>query len=228
MSGQPPGDRPAAESGLGERRAQVLAALRSCDDPLSAAEVAEATELHLNTARLHLDALVETGLAKRVREPRQKPGRPRVLYSSSGEVPGPRSYRLLAEILTGMVTALGGGNDAAVETGIAWGRHLVQRPRPSRPVEASDAVTEVTSMLEELGFRPEIHAVGGGTDVLLRNCPFREVAEEHSDLVCAVHLGIIRGALEQFGEPVKATALDPFVTPHTCVARLRTPADMPR
>ena len=155
MSGQPPGDRPAAESGLGERRAQVLAALRSCDDPLSAAEVAEATELHLNTARLHLDALVETGLAKRVREPRQKPGRPRVLYSSSGEVPGPRSYRLLAEILTGMVTALGGGNDAAVETGIAWGRHLVQRPRPSRPVEAPQSRPSVMTMILPMPTRRE-------------------------------------------------------------------------
>jgi predicted ArsR family transcriptional regulator len=80
---------------LGESRTRVLAALRATGAPLAVGAVADRVGLHPNTARFHLDALVEAGLADRAAEERRRPGRPRALYSArTGD--GPRSYRLLA------------------------------------------------------------------------------------------------------------------------------------
>lgn len=209
-----------------KRRTEVLAILRTAEQPMSAAEVGRAAGMHINTARLHLDALVADDLAERATEPRTRPGRPRVLYSSQGPAPGRRSFRLLAEILTGLISTLEDASERSIETGRAWGRHLVDRPPPSRTVDAAEAVERIRSMLDELGFRPEddepaVQETGDGTELRLYNCPFREIADEHTDVVCGVHLGMIQGALEELRAPVEVTDLDPFVTPQVCIAHLR-------
>lgn len=199
--------------------------LRQADQPLSVAEVAEAMGLHVNTARFHLDGLVEDGLAERTTEPRETPGRPRILYSSEGPSLGPRSYELLAEMLTGFVSSLADTGPGTVELGKAWGRHLVERSAPSERVDADEAVVRLDRMLDAVGFQPESHATDSGVEVHLQRCPFREVAEKHTDVVCAIHLGLMQGALEEIDAPVAATTLEPFVTPHLCVAHLEPRAE---
>lgn len=205
----------------GNRRAEVLALLRQAEQPLSVAEVAEAMDLHVNTARFHLDGLVDDALADRTTEPRRTQGRPRILYSSDGPSPGPRSYELLAEMLTGLVSSLDAAGPATVELGKAWGRHLVERPAPSEAVDAQEAVARLNRLLDAVGFQSETRHTDEGAEVLLRHCPFREVAQKHSDIVCAIHLGLMQGALDELGAPVAASSLEPFVTPHRCVAHLR-------
>ena len=75
--------------------------------------------------------------------------------------------------------------------------------------------------MEELGFAPQAEADGGGQYRLcLRQCPFREVAQHHQDVICSLHLGLMRGALARMRAPVTADRLDPFVEPTLCVARL--------
>lgn len=212
---------PPAPVAVGSRREEVLALLRAADGPLSAAQVAETTGLHLNTARFHLDGLVEEGLAMRASEPRDVPGRPRILYSADGPVPGPRSYGLLAEMLTGLVASLKDAGPAAAHAGRAWGGHLVERSAPSERIGAGEAVTRLNRVLDAVGFAPEAHTTKQGTEVLLHHCPFREVAEKHTDVVCAIHLGLMQGALEELDAPIDATSLEPFVTPQLCVARLQ-------
>ncbi|CAI9404088.1 helix-turn-helix transcriptional regulator [Nocardioides sp. T2.26MG-1] len=205
----------------GNRRAEVLALLRQADQPMSVAEVAESMALHVNTARFHLDGLVEDGLAERTTEPRETPGRPRILYSSEGPTVGPRSYELLAEMLTGFVSSLEDSGPGTVELGKAWGRHLIERAAPSERVDADEAVARLDRMLDAVGFRPDSRATESGVEVRLQRCPFREIAEKHTDVVCAIHLGLMQGALEELDAPVVATSLQPFVTPHLCVARLQ-------
>jgi hypothetical protein len=39
-------------------------------------------------------------------------------------------------------------------------------------------------------------------------------------VVCGIHLGLIRGALEQLGAPEDAVRLVPFVTPTLCVVEI--------
>jgi predicted ArsR family transcriptional regulator len=207
------------------RRTEVLTMLRQADEPLSVAEVAGSLGVHVNTARFHLDGLVDDGLAERTSQPRRTRGRPRILYSSHGPSLGPRSYELLAEMLTGFVSSLGDSGPATVELGRAWGRHLIERPAPSERVDADEAVVRLDRMLDAVGFAPEPRATGARVEVRLRHCPFREVAEKHTDVVCAIHLGLMQGALEELGAPVAATSLEPFVSDHLCVAQLdRRPA----
>ena len=214
---------PATAVTVGGRRAEVLARLHEADRPLSVTDIAEATGLHLNTARFHLDGLVNDGLAERSTEERNLPGRPRILYTARGQVPGPRSYGLLAEMLTGLVAARTDAGPAAVGAGRAWGRHLVERAAPSEQVDAEEAVARLVRVLDAVGFQPETHPgkTRRETEVRLRHCPFREVAERHTDVVCAIHLGLMQGALDELGAPVEATSLEPFVSPNGCVAWLQ-------
>lgn len=205
----------------GTRRTDVLALLRQSDRPLSVAEVAKAMDVHVNTARFHLDGLVEDGLAERDSEPRDTRGRPRILYTSEGAPPGPRSYEFLAEMLTGLVSTLGDAGSTTVELGKMWGRHLVERPAPSERVDAAEAVVRLDNLLEKIGFQPETHPSGKNVDIRLHHCPFREVAQKHTDVVCAIHLGLMQGALDELGAPIAATSLEPFVTPRMCVAHLQ-------
>jgi predicted ArsR family transcriptional regulator len=205
----------------GARRTDVLALVRQADRPLSVAEVAKAMEVHVNTARFHLDGLVDEGLAERTSEPRDTRGRPRILYTSHGAPPGPRSYELLAEMLTGLVSTLDDAGSATVELGKMWGRHLIERPAPSERVDAREALVRLERLLEKMGFQPEARPSGEDVEVRLRHCPFREVAQKHSDVVCAIHLGLMQGALDELGAPLAATSLEPFVTPQLCVAHLQ-------
>ena len=45
----------------------------------------------------------------------------------------------------------------------------------------------------------------------LHNCPFRETVQNRGDVVCAIHAGLMRGALA--GTGVTPAELEPFVRP---------------
>lgn len=205
----------------GSRRTEVLAMLRRADRPLSVAAVAGAMGLHVNTARFHLDGLVEEGLAERTSEPRETRGRPPILYTSEGAPPGPRSFEFLAEILTGLVSNLEDSDSRTVDLGKRWGRHLIERPAPSERIDAKEALVRLDTLLDRIGFQAEVGVSEKNVEVRLRHCPFREVAQRHTDVVCAIHLGLMQGALDELGAPLAATSLEPFVTPHMCIARLQ-------
>ncbi|MBX6371483.1 MAG: helix-turn-helix domain-containing protein [Acidothermus sp.] len=211
---------PASPVAEGSRRAEVLEYLRTVGRPVGVAEVAAATGLHVNTARFHLDHLVEEGLATRSSEPRETPGRPRIVYTAAGPVPGPRSYALLAEMLTGLVASQDDGKSIARRTGQAWGRHLVERPAPSETLTATQCLQRVNRVLDDVGFRPRFSSYDGEATFQLRHCPFREVALRHPEVVCALHQGLIEGALSELRAPYRLADLQPFVDPSLCVAQL--------
>ena len=54
----------------------------------------------------------------------------------------------------------------------------------------------------------------------MRRCPFHDLAESQPEIVCAVHRGLIAGALEELGSGLEVEGLDVFVEPDLCVARL--------
>jgi hypothetical protein len=47
-----------------------------------------------------------------------------------------------------------------------------------------------------------------------------EVAEAYGHVVCAVHLGLMQGALAELRAPLTADSLEPFVEPSLCIASL--------
>lgn len=216
---------PDARAPLGESRARVLDLLRAAGRPLGVQEVAEQAGLHPNTARFHLDALVDASLAVREPQPRETPGRPSMVYRVT-EADGPtgqRRYRLLAEMLTSMIAGvMPQPGEAAEEAGQEWGRYITGQLPPFQRVGAAEAMEKLTAALEEIGFAPEVVPGDGGYRIRLHQCPFREVAERHQDVVCALHLGLMRGVLEQIRAPVTADQLRPFAEPSVCIAELST------
>ena len=221
---------PEDTSPLGRSRADVLDMLRAADGPLGVREVAQRTGLHPNTARFHLEALTEAGLAVRETEDRETPGRPRVGYRPVADGPaGRRRYRLLAEMLTGLIAGtMTTPGKAAENAGREWGAYLTEQPPPYQKLSAQEAIGRLTAVMEELGFSAQAEAGDGDGQyrLCLRQCPFREVAERHQDVICSLHLGLMRGALERMRAPVTADRLDPFVEPSLCVARLTEREDL--
>jgi predicted ArsR family transcriptional regulator len=206
---------------LGESRERVLAALRTAGAPVGRAEVARSTGLHPNTVRFHLDGLVTAGLAERRGEQRHGPGRPRTLYapSAADTSTGRRSYRLLASILTAYLAENNRRPGTAAEgAGQAWGQLLMQQSPPSRRVGSRAATRILIDTLAELGFEPEL-GPGDVGQILLHHCPFREAALEQPDVVCAVHLGLMRGVVNEVGA-IEVERLDPFVEPKLCAATI--------
>jgi predicted ArsR family transcriptional regulator len=138
--------------------------------------------------------------------------------AASGELTG---YRLLAQILAGCLA--GSEPDPAAraeQAGRAWGRYLVERPAPFVSLSAREAVYRVVRLLDELGFQPRLESDGEGHRVLMRRCPFYDVATAYEQVVCQVHLGLVRGALAELGAPVAADWLKPLVEPHLCIVHL--------
>ncbi|OBK18380.1 helix-turn-helix transcriptional regulator [Mycobacterium asiaticum] len=204
---------------LGRRRA-VLRVLRESPVPLSIIAIAEELGVHPNTVRFHLDGLIGDGQVERVQPHRRGPGRPPLMFRAVPQMDrgGTRHYQLLAEILATSLATDADPSARAIATGRAWGGRLDAEPAVVADVDES--IDRLTDVLDELGFEPEARAADGGRQLGLRHCPFLELAEKQPGVVCPMHLGLMRGALEQWGAPVTVDRLDAFVEPDLCVAHL--------
>ena len=203
-------------------RFRILEELRG-KGALDSRELGRQIGLHPNTIRSHVDQLIEVGLVRAVTAPATGRGRPRVLYeaiaaSASGQQVG---YRLLAQILASYIAGTDHPQAVAESAGRAWGSYLTDKPRPFTDLSADEATQKVVELFDELGFMPEAVEEFDERKILLHGCPFREVAESNQRVVCAVHLGMLKGALAEMGAPLQATRLEPFVEPSLCVAHLR-------
>jgi predicted ArsR family transcriptional regulator len=207
----------------GASRVRVLEHLRARRTAVTAPELAEQLGLHPNTVRLHLDQLAGAGLVTARPEPRPGPGRPRLLYAAVIPPAPPaedEGYRTLAGILAGHVEATAAHPaDEAAGVGRAWARSLAGTAGPAQvPADPEAATEHLVRLMDGLGFAPS--ATGAGGPIELHRCPFRQVAEQHSRVVCGVHLGLIQGVLDEISAPLRATRLEPFVRPGLCLAHL--------
>ena len=180
--------------------------------------------LHLNIVRSHLRVLAEAGLVSARREERTRPGRPRLLYEAAAEplnASALASYRLLAQILASSLASSERDPSArAEEAGRAWGAHLVRKPPPFTSISKDGTIDEVIRLHEQAGFRPELRRAKGGQEIVLKHCPFQEVATSYQSVICPVHLGLIRGALAELGTGIEADSLEPFAEPGACIGHL--------
>lgn len=196
-------------------RAGILERLRDQPEPVTQAALATITGLHGNTVREHLEALVGAGLVRRVRARPSGRGRPAWLYEAIPQH-AVGEYAGLAAALAASIsrTSQDPRRDAA-EAGEAWGHELVR----DRAGSAPDPVTarrRVLGLLEDLGFDPRRDAEDPSHARLVR-CPLLEAAHRHPEVVCGVHLGLVRGALEEYGADPAGTDLVPFAEPGACV-----------
>lgn len=214
MASAPRGPAPAPGGPvLSAARRRVLDTLAAQAAAVTLVGVAELTGSHVNTAREHLDALVAAGLVRRRRATPSGRGRPAWLYEPTGAEPQ-SEYAALAEVLAGSIARTTTDPAAAGRAaGREWGRRLAddRDPRPAtRPGTGRD---RVAGLLDSLGFSPR---AGSRDELHLTTCPLLEAAREHPEVVCAVHLGIVQGAVERWGDGGPDAALEPFATASSC------------
>ncbi|HZE15243.1 MAG TPA: helix-turn-helix domain-containing protein [Mycobacterium sp.] len=204
------------------RRHEVLRMLKAASAPMSIVSIAEKLDVHPNTVRFHLDTLVRDGRVEYVEPDRRSPGRPPLMFRAVRQMDrgGPRRYRLLAEIFATAVAADRNASAKALAAGRSWGRRLEFRSASSGAAGSEESIDHLVGLLDELGFAPERRETEGQQQIGLRHCPFLEVAEARTSVVCPVHLGLMQGALESWGAPVAVDRLDAFVEPDLCLAHL--------
>lgn len=211
-------------------RVQMIDSLRASARSLTAAELASVCELHVSTVRFHLEILERAGLVHSRSEQKGTRGRPRHLYTATMAGAPQSSTGAGYELLAGLLAAHWDGTaderaSRAERAGrAAAGAQQVSARQisgsPRRSLSLRDAVTEVAATFAELGFEPELVTERAGVQLKLHACPFRSVATAHPEVVCSLHLGLIRGALSELGGAAEAISLTPFVEPHLCVARI--------
>lgn len=204
-------------------RRQLYELVVASGDWVSRDAAAEALGLERGTVAHHLDRLAADGLVdvdyQRL-SGRQGPGagRPAKLYRRARQEFGvslpPRDYalagRLLAEAAdrsrsegTDITTAL---DDAARSEGDRVAGTILERLRSSglRSVAARRRVA--LEALAEHGFEPR--STPDGT-VVLQNCPFHQLAQAHTELICGMNLCLVESALGGLGEVGLEARLEP-------------------
>ncbi|WP_425956592.1 helix-turn-helix transcriptional regulator [Xylanimonas sp. McL0601] len=200
-------------------RAALLTTLRAASQPLTVQELAAALGLHQNSVRFHLARLVRHGLVTERQASPTGPGRPSLVYTAvdSTTATRPSGFQLLASALSEhIVRAFPEPSELALEAGREQGRTMVSRDPGAPPAGAEEGKQLLTALMRDQGFDPEWDA--DDRRLWLRTCPFRPVSDEQPDIVCRLHLGLMRGALDAAGAPLEVTSLDRAPAPHPCLA----------
>ncbi len=207
-------------------RRRLLEVLQSAPAPMAVAELAAAVGLHVTTARFHLDLLQRARLVRRVAKSEEgavRLGRPRQLFAAAVDSEAVEGYRELAAVLAGVLAAESdSGVKSAEEAGRRW---AVAQVPVEEALSWEDGTRRVGELFERLGFATRLVDRGPFRHLELHGCPFRDLAREFPQVVCSVHLGLLREALHRLGVPAgpQGVGLRPFVQPDLCIADLSVP-----
>jgi predicted ArsR family transcriptional regulator len=193
---------------------------------------AEAVGLERGTAAHHLDRLADDGLLEvdfRRLSGRSGPGagRPAKVYRRSHadfevSLP-PRDYELAGSMLAA-VADRARTEDLDIDSAIAevagsrgqrFGEEVRERLRSTARRSAAARRAAVLEVLVAHGFEPRQHDDG---TIVLHNCPFHQLAREHTDLICNMNLCLLRSTLTEVG----GTGFDARLEPEdgVCCVRL--------
>lgn len=193
--------------------------------PVSRDEAAAALGLPRSTAGFHLDRLVDQGLLDNGYQRltgRSGPGagRPAKLYRRSSRQVAvslpPRCYELAVRLLSNALkhAERSGQSPRAILNQHAYetGKELGETARSA--ASNHNSLNTALRVLEDNGFQPRIE----DNDVVLGNCPFHTLAQDHQELICGMNLHLLNGVLDGLA-PTKLTAL-PQPTSSQCCVRL--------
>ncbi|MFJ4222986.1 helix-turn-helix transcriptional regulator [Microbacterium sp. NPDC089695] len=178
-------------------------------------ELCEATGLHPNTVREHLQRLIEGGYVLQATEHRTTRGRPRTLYRAATGAPEASSPIARDKA------------KAAAHRGDLLRRMLPASASPSASALGRDATYQLDALiehLEESGFEPVVDDEQLTVD--LTPCPHAAGRLEDRPMLCSVHLGLMQGVLAEAGGPlaaeaVRASGLPEDCAPLECTVQLR-------
>lgn len=208
----PHGDAPADDDAaarlalfktLGDNtRYAIYLELARSPQPLTTAEIADTLDLHPNTVRPHLDKMRDVGLVAVEAAGRGDIGRPQHRYSLADDAPSlglePPVLPMLARMVLSLADRLGAGADDAHHIGRDEGA-----ARSSRFAAAPSSLEALVSDLDRLGFDPVVSDDPDDPDaavVAFANCPFGDLAERHTELVCSLHRGLVTGFVDAMGD----------------------------
>ena len=118
-------------------------------------------------------------------------------------------------VLSSAITRISAHPSAdAEQAGEEWGRGLARRrgAAPTTPESARDRAVE---LFDDFGFEPR-QAPDSPSLVRLTRCPLLEAARSNPTIVCSVHLGMLRGVLDEYGADPEGSTLVPFAEPGAC------------
>ena len=174
---------------------------------------AKAVGISRSLAAYHLDKLVDAellGFSYERPEGRTGPGagRPAKCYARTEEeisitLP-PRNYDMLARMLAHAA--------AADQTGVV--RSTLEATARAEGQQAAMDFPNTMDALNAHGFEPVVAEDG---DIIMKNCPFHQVAQQQPELVCGLNHALICGYLDAKGEDSARAELAPRPG-HCCVA----------
>ena len=128
---------------------RVLEVVEGAGQPISSAEVAKTLKLHPNTAREHLDALLNAGLVTTVPMRTGKRGRPTLLYSVTTLDPN-QILSTYLDVITATAISLAEGSDGVAQA-IAVGKNWagLTQPRSEAGSEGANAVAATSAASAE-------------------------------------------------------------------------------
>lgn len=179
---------------LSPKQREVLAVLQRHPNGAKAGTVAEELGMHVNTARGHIDELVNAGAINVLSAPSKGRGRPSLIFQV--RVPDNKTvaeeYITLVEVLTTMLAGKEELDDAASAKAIEIGRRWAR----AAGAEGSDrALDTLFSTLRDMGFDPAMQP--DSTDMELRACPFVSSGLQPSPFLCAVHAGFLQETTDE-------------------------------
>ena len=169
-------------------RRQILDLILAADHPVTVAELTDELGCNHNAVRQHLARLREAGLVAEMHEERDRPGRPRLLYTATAR---PDPYARLARLLL-----------AARRTGLsprAAGRRAGRAVAASAGFKGVDALDALEADAARQGFSPRRVGRGRRVELVLDKCPLADVAADDPATVCALHRGLAEGLVEGVG-----------------------------
>lgn len=191
-----PGDLQLEARALGDAtRYRLFRYIVEAARPVGVGELTEHVRLNHNGVRQHLAVLKAAGLVIEETEPRDRPGRPRLMYRQHPEVTerwdasGP--YAWLSGLLSAAVRRKQDPRQAGRQDG---------HRRAAELSGSGDPVDLLEQEITRRGFRPVRAERGRRVEFTLGRCPFAEVAAADPGTICRLHLGLAEGLTEGLGE----------------------------
>lgn len=201
---------------------------------LDARHLADEAGLHVSTVRFHLAALERAGLVRTAPAPPTGRGRPQLLYRAvqpDAAREAGRHGRLAAVLIgrwAGSGEHLDSGARRAELAGDDWAAQELAAMTPSARQPEPDAVRTAADVLDRMGFDPEITAAQpDSTELTLHACPYADLLAVDAEVVCGVHLGLLRGLVDRLGHPDAEIRVGPWSTPGRCVAHVNVATQPP-
>ena len=120
--------------GVQESRTRIQLVIETSAEPMTVQMIVEATGLHANTVRGHLDVLLAGDLVSR--EPAESPGRGRPKWLYRAVTPKASPFQFLAQALT-VQLARADSAEFADEAAERWSHALPTCPSPTLPTRPS-------------------------------------------------------------------------------------------